>query len=105
MTFDIAAGLAKLRSAFQDLQAALEWHKLAQQELRPDIPPAFRLPDHATEELKTCYGRFLWLARQISEALASHDTSAAQRFVWQEELAGLVRQVRHWHLEERFISH
>jgi len=106
MQVDIPAALQELAHVAARIEELLEWDKLAQQERRPHVPPAFQLRDHVSDEIVGLYSAFLTLAGTIHRALDGvlaplrpGDAEALRR-----SLGHLEDRVARWHIGERFIK-
>lgn len=105
MQADIPGALLDLQRVAERLEELLEWHRLAQQEQRPHVPPAFQLRDHVTDELIGLYSAFLTLSGTTHRALDDPSLSDGheQAGRWQHELRILERRVAQCRIGERFI--
>ena len=106
MQADIPGALNELTHVADRLDELLEWHRLARQERRPHIPPAFQLRDHVSDEIVGLYSAFMTLSMTIHRALdglrlasASDDTDPLRR-----RLEQLDQRVAHLHISESFIK-
>ena len=95
MSTDIPAALRELRRALRKLEELSEWHKLAQQERRPSVPPGFQPEDHTQDDIQVYSSSFIAIMMDTREALKSsaRNVSKRQQRSWTQRL----RQ-----LEERF---
>ena len=106
MAIDIPVALDDLARIIAKIKELLEWARLEQQEARPEVPPSFRLSNHADEDLRLQCGLFVSkdLALRLILNTPSPSTPAADKAQWQRELHHLEEEVRALGLAERFIS-
>ena len=105
MQADIPGALHDLEQVVDRIAELLEWDKLAQQERRSDIPPAFQLRDHLPDEIVGLYSVFLTLNGTIHRALNNLTAPiSADEADWRRSLRSLEQRVARWRIGERFIK-
>ena len=106
MQIDISGALRDLAKVADRIAELLEWEKLAQQERRPHVPPAFQLCDHNRKDIIDLYSWFLNLSMSAHEVLDSSDFEIPeeQRGRWQRRLRELEKRVDDCRIIDRFIK-
>jgi len=101
----VTEALDALAGTIGKLRELREWHALEQEELRPGVPPSFRLSNHTREDALSVYFAFEAGALAVQETLNDPDLAASpmERHQWQNRLDGLRAQVRGVADSERFI--
>jgi len=103
----VTEALDALSETVDKLGELREWHALEQEELRPEVPPSFRLRSHTSEDALSVYSTFVAGALAVQETLNDPDlvASPVEKRQWQERLDRLRTQVHGVANSERFIRH
>jgi hypothetical protein len=106
MQADIPGALRDLKTVADRIEELLEWEKLAQQERRPHVPPAFQLREHLPTEIVGLYSVFLTLSESAHRALdqANAPDACTEVADWRKTLQQLEQRVSGWRISARFIK-
>ena len=101
----VTEALDALTETVDKLGELQEWHALEQEELRPNVPPSFRLSSHTREDALSAYSAFVAGALAIQETLNDPylTVSPAEKRQWRKRLDGLQAHVHCIANSERFI--
>ena len=101
----VIEALDTLTETVDKLGALREWHALEQEELRPNVPPSFRLSSHTREDALSAYSVFVAGALAVQETLNDPDLAASpvEKGQWQVRLDRLRTEVHRVANSERFI--
>lgn len=107
MKIDIPGALRSLEQVVERIAELIEWEKLAIQERKPHVPPAFQPADHYHDDLVSLESAFWNLSRDIREALSRGDLEATseQRLPWEHRLDQLELRVGELQAIAKLIKH
>ena len=102
---EIASGLEQLELLLNRMGELIEWEKVTEVGTPKHLPPAFKLRDHFSEDMRTLYGTFLDLANSLKDVLDLEyaSVSRAQRNQWLEQVSDLEKRLRGLRVTERYL--
>jgi hypothetical protein len=106
---DVPGALRQLAATKRRIRELIEWDDLAQQELRPGLPPSFdphtSLRAQVHDDIRVFYGLFLSLSSDIEQILQRHDLVCAieDRTTWRRQLDRLENELLQLRIHERFL--